>query len=353
MKKRANIINYRFAGLLNLIWMAMLQPVYPSGPDSLFQSDQLIRMELRADFAALQNDRDKIATYHDAVLICYSPSGDTTTFNVKLMIRGNFRRDPANCNFPPLYVNFRKKEVENTLFENQDKLKLVTPCHGEEDIIEEYLVYKLYNKVTDLSLKVRLVKVLYFDTGNGKEVFERFSFFLEHDEDAAERNNAFVKDRFITPFDLNVDNARKLSVFQYMVGNKDWQFTSRQNLILIQPNDTSLKPCAIPYDFDFSGFVNAHYTKPKGVPEDLLPTRRLYNGLCYTEREFREVLDYFIKLKPDFFSVINNMEYLSKARRREKISYLNAFYSVINDKEQFQKDFLDICQTKKDYGIIN
>lgn len=353
MKKRALNYYYRLAGILALMWMAMVPPAYSSETDSLFQSDQLIRMELRADFVALQNDRDKIATYRDAVLICYSPSGDTTTLNVKLMIRGNFRRDPANCNFPPLFVNFRKRDVVNTLFENQDKLKLVTPCHAEEDIIEEYLVYKLYNKVTDLSLKVRLVKMLYFDTVSGKEVFERFSFFIEHEEDAAERNDAFEKDRFITPFDLNADNASKLSVFQYMVGNKDWQFTSRKNLFLIQPGDTNLKPYAIPYDFDFSGFVNAHYTKPRGVPEDLLPTRRLYNGLCYTEKEFREIFDYFIKLKPDFFSLINDAEYITKARKREKISYLNYFYNIINDKEQFQKDFLDICKTKKDYGILN
>jgi hypothetical protein len=269
------------------------------------------------------------------------------------MVRGNFRRDPANCNFPPLLLNFKKGDVKNTLFDNQDKLKLVTPCHAEEDIIEEYLVYKLYNRVTDISLKVRLVRMLYFDTGKGKEVFTRFSFFIEHDEDAAERNNAFVKDRFITPFDLDADNARKLSVFQYMVGNKDWQFTSRQNLILIQPNDTNLAPRAIPYDFDFSGFVNAHYTKPKGVPEDLLPTRRLYNGICYTQGEFREVFDYFIKLKPDFQSLINNTNYISKSRRREKILYLDYFYDVIGDKDLFQKYFLDICKTRKDYNIID
>jgi hypothetical protein len=349
MKNLTGIINYRFAAIL--ILMAIFQPAYSSRPDSLFQSDQVIMMELRADFAALQNDRDKIPVYRDAVLIYYTPAGDTTTLNVRVMVRGNFRRDPANCNFPPLFVNFRKKDVENTLFDNQDKLKLVTPCHAEEDIIEEYLVYKLYNLVTDLSLKVRLVKILYFDTGRGKEVFQRYSFFIENEDAAAERNDAFVKDRFITPFILNADNARNLSVFQYMVGNKDWQYTSRQNLIVIQPDDSSLAPCAIPYDFDFSGFVNAHYTKPKGVPEDLLPTRRLYNGLCYTPGEFRMVFDYFIKLKPDFITLISNVEYITRARKREKISYLNYFYNVINDREQFQKDFLDICKTKKDYGI--
>ena len=355
MKSRFYNINSKVPGMFILMVMnfVLAYPADPSQPDSLFRSDEIINMELRADFVALQNDRDKTPFYRDGELIYYSPAGDTVTLTVKVMIRGHFRRDPANCNFPPLFVNFRKNEVKNTLFDNQDKLKLVTPCHAEEDIIEEYLVYKMYNKVTDMSLKVRLVKILYFDTGLGTEVFQRFSYFIEHEEDAAERNDAFVKSRFITPFDLNADNAKKLSVFQYIIGNKDWQFTSRHNLFLIQPNDTTLAPYAVPYDFDFSGFVNAHYTKPKGVPEDLLPTRRLYNGLCYTPEEFKEIFNYFIKMKPEFESIINNMEYISKSRRREKMAYINYFYNSIKDKELLKKDFLDICKTKKDYNIFN
>lgn len=327
--------------------------IYSSEPDSLFQSDEIIRIELRADFGALQNDRDETQVYRDGLLIYYSAAGEAVKLSVKVMVRGNFRRDPANCNFPPLMVNFKKNEVKNTLFNNQDKLKLVTPCHAEEDIIEEYLVYKLYNKVTEMSLKVRLVKVLYFDTRINQEVFERFSFFIEHEDDAAERNNAFVKSRFITPFDLNFENARRLSVFQYIVGNKDWQFTSRHNLILFQPNDTTLAPCGVPYDFDFSGLVNAHYTKPKGVPEDLLPTRRLYNGICYTAEQFKEVFEFYIQLRPEFEAIINNMEYLTKSRKKEKIRYIDYFYNVIKDKEQFKTEFLDICKIKQDYNIID
>jgi hypothetical protein len=329
----------------------MSVPVYSSRPDTLFLSDEIIKITLRADYSALQNDRDKAAVYREGVLTYYPDVGDTVHFNVKLMVRGNFRRDPANCAFPPLFVNFKKSEVRNTIFNNQDKLKLVTPCHAEEDILEEYTVYKMYNLVSDWSLKVRLVKILYYDTGLKKELFERFSFFIEHEDHAAERNNAFVISRFITPFSLNSDNAKKLSVFQYIVGNKDWQYTSRQNIIIFQPYDTTQPPFAVPYDFDFSGFVNAHYTKPKGIPEDLLPTRRLYNGICYTPEEFYEIFNYFRLLKPKFESIINNTTHFSKSRKREKLAYLNYFYNGIKDNDFFRRDFLNVCRTKKDYNI--
>jgi hypothetical protein len=103
----------------------------------------------------------------------------------------------------------------------------------------EYTIYKMYNQVTDLSMKVRLVKILYFDTSLGKKLFKKYSFFIEDKERVAERNDAFDKDRFLTPFDLNSDNFKKLSFFQYMIGNRDWFITSRKNIDIIQPNDTT------------------------------------------------------------------------------------------------------------------
>jgi hypothetical protein len=321
--------------------------------DSLFQSDEIISMELRSDFSALQYDRVENPVYRSGDLIYYSTGGDTTKLPVKVMVRGHFRRDPKNCYFPPLSVNFKIDEVKNTLFDNQDKLKLVTPCQNEEDVLEEYLIYKMYNQVTDLSMKVRLVKILYYDTGKGKEVFVKYSFFTEEKEHIAERNNAFAKDRFVTPFDLNSDNVKKISVFQYIIGNSDWQFTSRHNIIIMQPNDTTLAPYAVPYDFDFSGFVNAVYTKPKGVPDEFLASKRVYKGLCYTNDEFKDIFEFYLKLKPKFESIINNMGFLSKSKRKERIRYINYFYTVINSSELFKRDFLDVCKTEKDYNIID
>ena len=39
-----------------------------------------------------------------------------------------------------------------------------------------------------------------------------------------------------------------------MIGNKDWFVTSRQNIVLVQPDDGAA-PHAVPYDFDMSSFV--------------------------------------------------------------------------------------------------
>jgi hypothetical protein len=323
----------------------------PVKPDTLFVSDDVINIELRADFTAIQKDRAAEAQNHDGVLIYHTPDGKEVKLNVKLMVRGNFRRDPKNCGFPPLSVNFRKSEVKRTLFDNQDKLKLVTPCQYDRYVIDEYLIYKMYNLITERSFKVRLVNILYFDTSKDKKLFQKYSFFIEHEDQVAERNNSVEIDSMITPFSLERESFKKIAVFQYMTGNKDWYVTSRRNIVLMQPNDSTQPIYAIPYDFDFSAFIDADYTKPKDVPAEYLATRRVYKGLCYTTAEYNEAFAYFKSMRPLFESTIDNMPLISKSDKIAHHGYLNSFYKIIESKDMIQQEFLDKCETRKMYNL--
>lgn len=339
--------------LLLVAFIFVTNYTFASKPDSLFISDDIISIELRSDFTAIQSDRVDNPVYHKGQLIYYTNGGNPTKLSVEVMARGDFRRDTAHCNFPPLFVNFKKNEVTNTLFENQGKLKLVTPCHTDDDVLDEYLIYKMYNQVTDLSFKVRLVSVRYFDTGSNKELLVRYSFFLEDKGHFSERNGVFEKDVLMTPFAMNRENYKLMSVFQYMIGNKEWFLTSRHNIVIMQPNDSSLAPYAIPFDFDFSGFVNADYTKPKGVPENLLSTRRIFKGICYTKDELTEIFEFYRKLKPVMESLIKNCTQMTRSDRQHDLDYINYFYTVIKNDKMIKSEFLDKCETKRDYGILD
>lgn len=313
-------------------------------PDSLFKSDEIINMELRADFSAIQAERSGTAEYHEGELVYYTSTGEPVMLTVKLIIRGHFRRDTANCNFPPLYLTFRKVEDKNTIFKNQNELKLVTPCIFEKDVIDEYLIYKMYNKVTDLSFKVRLVKILYFDTRTRKNLFEKYSFFIEKKERVAERNNLVIRDMMVTPYDLDKENFKKMSIFQYMIGNGDWYFTNNHNFVVMQSEDSTQAPCAVPYDFDLSEFVDAGYARSQSG-------RRSYKGLCYSAGEFEEVFKYFQELRPEFEYVINNMDLISQSTRKNKVKYIEYLYTVIESSKLTKKEFLDVCETSVDYKI--
>ena len=133
----------------------------------------------------IRNDRDKDSDLRDALMVL--PNGDTTALQIQT--RGNFRLNKRNCDFPPLRLNLKKEAVKGTLFEGQDKLKLVVPCKlGQEYwaqyVLSEYLAYRMLNVLTPLSFRVRLARVTYIDsTGKDDPVEERYGFVIEDLDD--------------------------------------------------------------------------------------------------------------------------------------------------------------------------
>ncbi len=341
--------------LLLLAFLLVLTNVngsVPAGkPDTLFLSDEILNIELRSDFTAIRADTSEDPVFYDGRLIYHEPGGKTKKFQVKVRARGDFRRNPEICSFPPIMVNFKKKEVRNTIFEGEDKLKLVTPCQREEDVLEEFLIYRMYNLVTPMSYKVRLAKIRYYDTATEEELFERYSFFIEDDDRLAERFNAKKFEGFLTPFDLDRENFMFMSVFEYLIGNKDWFISSRRNVTILRPDDTTKALYVVPYDFDFASLIDASYTKPRNVQERYLSTRRVFKGLCYTREEFEKTFQTFRNLKPVFESLFNVEELISRYTRNRNLYYLDEFYETIHDEELFRKEFLETCETRKMYNL--
>lgn len=321
--------------------------------DTLFHSDDVINLQIRTNFTEILAGRTEEPVEYEGVLVIKNHVKSGTDLSVKVSSRGNFRRDPKNCSFPPLRIDFRKKETENTLFHGQDKLKLVTPCQDDIDVLEEYLVYKMYGKVTDQSFKVRLALIEYYDTGKKKKLFERYSFFLEDEDHAAKRLGSAELKKFVTPFDLETEGFSNLAVFQFMIGNKDWYVTSRKNIVVMQPEGISRQPFAIPYDFDFSGFVNADYTRPPNTPLRYLSTRRVFKGICESEKNLMHSLRRYRELKKEFEQLIDEMKFLPVQSRHLGKDYLDEFYSLISDTSKVRKNLLETCETRSLYNLTS
>lgn len=322
-----------------------------SGPDTLFTSDEIVEIQLNSNFTAIEEEREGTAKFHDGKLLYTGIGGKVITLKVEVSVRGNFRRDPSNCDFPPLAIKFSKKDTKNTLFDSQKRLKLVTPCQSDRDVVLEYLVYRMYNLVTDKSLRVRLAKITYFDTNRDRKLFEKYSFFIEDEDHAAERNDSETSEKFVTPFDLDQDLYRKLVVFQFIIGNKDWFVSSQKNIIIAQPADSAFSPYAIPYDFDFSEFVNAYYTKPSGVPEERLAPRRVFKGLCYSYDELIDTFRFFESLMLRFEEIIGNTKIIPVSSRAESIDYIREFFKLVRDPRYVREKFMTGCETRATYNL--
>ncbi|MCU4166617.1 hypothetical protein [Carboxylicivirga caseinilyticus] len=307
-------------------------------PNGVFDSDEVLKLTLIADFNKLYTERDKAADYIVGRMV-YTDKKDVE-LPVKLKVRGNFRLKESTCDFAPLKLKFGKEDVGRTLFKNNRKLKLVTHCKDSEEmlnsVIREYSAYRIYNSISEYSLKVRLVEINYVDENDGSS-FTKFGFFIEDKDDMCARLGIEqYKVMNVTLNQLEEQEMVKMSMFQYMIGNEDWSVPMLHNVILVK--DGNHKPyIAIPYDFDMSFFVNPPYRKDiTGTAE----TVKIYKGDRVKFDELRKQVDYFTETKEEVLNMILDLPEMSIECKQRCVSEIEDFYAKLETKSSIRRNFM-------------
>lgn len=306
-----------------------------------FTDEAVIDISLSTDVRELQNSKGEEIYQPAEISFRFS---DSTLINetIRVAARGHFRRD--NCVIPPLLLNFHNNT--SPLLSSLGKLKLVIGCGtstaDEQLILKELLCYKMYNILTPKSFRARLVKVNYKDTRNKIKPYSQFAFFIEDDNDMAERNGCEKKDKaqFLTE-STDRETMTMVATFEYMISNGDWSVPNNHNTKLIFQKNEQTVPYVVPYDFDHSGFVNAGYALPNELLGTETVTERVYRGFPRTMEELQATFDIFRKNKEAITSLLMNFPLLSSKTRKEAVEYLNEFYSTINSRKEIQSVFID------------
>lgn len=321
--------------------------------NGLFSSDEVFDIRLSGNLRELMNDRVEEATYHPFTL-SYQEGGNTASFPVRVKTRGHFRRVKGNCTYPPLWLNFSKKDISSSpIFKGQDKTKLVTPCRDDKYVIQEYLVYKLYNLITPKSFKARLVRVVYEDTVKGKSTDPLYGMLLEEDDQMAKRNNAvFIDNKTQRPEQTDNADFLKMAVFEYLISNTDWSVQYLQNVKLIA-SDSLSTPSTVPYDFDHAGIVRAPYAKPAEELQLTSTLTRRYRGYCVSDMaQFQEVFTLFNELKDKIYAVYTSCPLLEERYVKSTVSFLDEFYKTINDPKDASRQFLYPCDKSGTGNVV-
>jgi hypothetical protein len=286
--------------------------------------------------------------YLPAILTYHINDKDSVNKEVKLRSRGISRNNI--CNFPPISLNFRKKDLKSTDLKNTDKIKWVTHCNtgNEEYLFKEFLVYKLYNLLTDYSFKVRLVKVDYISTAKNKKIIQSYAFLIEPIELLAERTGSYpVETPAVSQRSIIPEMMDRLTIFSYMIGNTDWSVPGQHNcrvVSIVDPNHPGLGGI-IPYDFDYSGLVDAHYALPtEGLALASVRERR-FLGDCRTEEQYQNAFKEFAEKKTEFYRTINEFTLLNEKERQKMTGYLDEFYFDL-EKGILIKTLLRECSNK-------
>lgn len=325
--------------MLATLLLGLIYPNLQGFSQELFQKKEVLQINIVTNLRALLKDKKDNTAYYSANLSYSDEQNETMTLPIKLKQRGNFRRTSGTCDFPPLLLNFPKKKVKNTLFDNQDKLKLVTQCLTEDLVFHEYLIYEIYNLLTDLSFKARLVQVKYIDSLNKRKPMTQYGFFIENELDVAKRNmvnNSNHKNLIMAQMD-SVTMAT-VAMFEYLIGNSDWSVPALHNIKLFTQPDKMFLP--MPYDFDHAGIVDAIYAFPPPQLEISSVRERLYRGLNYPPEVFQQVFDKFNSLKPKIYAIYAGNPLLDVRYIKQTLKYLDDFYQDINDPKAIKKHFI-------------
>lgn len=318
---------------------------------SLFADTGLLVLTLEFPIDSVIKDNCENPSYFRGTLK-YGDAGGQHELKVQIRKRGKFRCNPRNCTFPPLWVKFSRKQSRGTLFDGQDKLKMVNTCQirrtaNQDYTLKEYLAYRLFNQLTDSSFRVRLMRITYKNTQKNGDSLTRFAFFIENEEELANRINAKIYNATnVHPEETERSFMNLVDVFQYMIGNTDYSVTEPHNMV-IAGTDPFRPPLAIPYDFDWCGLVDAPYATPS--PEIGIENvrQRVYMGFCRSEEELNASLDRFRDKREKLNSVINGFPYLSLKEKQRMNKYLDSFFKVIENKRYINSEFHHRCKTRR------
>jgi hypothetical protein len=296
----------------------------------LFASDVPIRI-------TIQGPMQSLASNHSEVPRAATMTADGVAYPVALTPRGIFRK--ANCDFPPLRVELTKPAPPGTLFQHQHKLKLTAFCKKSEGfqqkVLLEYAAYRLYNLMSRESFRARLANIDYLDE-TGRPYISRLGFFVEDIDDVAKRNGLKVaKLGSSVPLEqIDPVSGARVALFEDMISNYDWSMRAGpqgtaccHNTRLLTNGVPGSRLTVVPYDFDFSGLVDAPYADvPEGIPVDKV-RQRTYRGYCAHLSQAQTMAAQLTARRAEFLGVFATIPGLDPRDQAKATAFIDGFFS--------------------------
>lgn len=309
-----------------------------------FEEESTINATLEMDLKDLLAKKAK-ERFLPATFSYTMKDGTTVTEKIEASARGNFRRE--TCFMPGLKLNFRKDT--NSSLSKFKELKLVNGCSPGEGpgqlVVKEFLAYKIYNLLTDMSLRVRFMNISFKDLSGKRKPYTQYGFLIEDIDDMAKRNNMIeIEGTQYNTEQTNRDQMTIVTLFEYLIANTDWSVPAYHNIKLIGPkDDKSVRPYVVAFDFDICGFVDPPYATIDEQLQDQISSvrERLNRGFPRTMEELKIAVKLFNDKKENIIGLIKNNEYLSSKEKSSCVSYVEDFYKTINSDRELQRIFVD------------
>ncbi len=317
----------------------------------LFLNQETLSLKFEYSNRAVKS-KSNDSTYIKTELSFKQDDGSWKKLKAKIKKRGKNRL--KTCYFCPIKLKIKKSIAKGTLFEGNNKLKLVLPCLLENDandnILQEYIGYKLYELVSPFHFKTRLVDIEYTEIrGRKPKIHILKGILIEELDNIADRNNGQIIEQDVHPLSQDATTAVQNDLFQYMIGNTDYSvaYQHNQKLLFI---DKRIIP--VPYDFDMSGLVNASYaTVPMTGGYQLQiksVTQRLFRGFKRNARVYQHIRKQFLDNRAEMLKLVDSYK-LSFSDPKEFFwtrSYISEFFKIMTNNQKFDAEVFKKARTK-------
>jgi hypothetical protein len=338
----------RFAAFVAACFLVPPSPLAAQQPKPLFASEEPIHIVIQGPISSVVNSRSSAVVQG----VLTDPTGQQLP--VGLSVRSTTRRKDDVCDFPPLRVQFTTPPPPTSVFARQKKLKLVTHCRNspsfQQKVLLEYAAYRMLNVLSPRSFRVRLANIDYVNADR-RPVISRIGFFIEDLGDVAKRNGtkATHGPNLIPIADLSAPDAARYALFQHMIANHDWSMRAGpagkdccHNAELIGPLGTGTV-VPIPYDFDFSGLVDAPYAIPPDQLQISSVRERVYRGYCVHNADVLAEARQMRAARPQLIAAITTTPGMDPGTASKAISYLDGFFADIATDDAVNSRLLRRC----------
>jgi hypothetical protein len=327
----------------------------PAKVARLFESDDILAVTISAPWQEIERNRKYQGTY--PATIEYTDSNGKQQSHQLTVERRGIKRQEA-CRIPPIRLRFEKDEVKDTMFRGQTSLKMVTHCQNssryDQYYVLEMMAYRMYNRVTDYSFRVRPLSVTYRDSQKDDVEADRFGFLIEDDSDVAKRNDL---KKLVIPYTLpsrfDLGTSSDMALFQLMIGNTDYsplrgpdpaECCHNVKLIAPRPLQDGDIIWPVPYDFDASGIVDAPYAAPPDGLGVNSVTQRVYRGYCAHNDTMQASRQKIISLESEIMSVLDSDPRLTERFRKKADRYLEKYFDLLKDDKDFERLVVTRCR---------
>jgi len=300
----------------------------------IFEAENPMEITLTLDLKKFQ--KEKMKGEYMPVQVLYQLN-DTLRLEKEMRMKARGKTRRKICSLPPFWLDIQNADIQNNDIQDEEqedikKVKFVTHCKDnrtyEEYVLKEYLCYKIYNIISPISFRVRLARMIYVDTGRDNKVMEGWAFIIEPIEMLAQRFNATktktegLLSRQMRPMEMN-----RLALFQYMIGNPDYSVPHSHNVkILEQAGMGAGRYTAVPYDFDYSGLVDAYYAIPSEYLDITSVKERYYLGPCRSDMDFALAIEQLNLYREEILQLVGEFDYLDEKVKKSLLSYLEEYF---------------------------